>query len=200
MSDLDVSLIPAIIQDINTKEVLMLGYMNNEALKKTLGGPNVWFYSRSRQKLWEKGETSGNHLILKNITTDCDRDTLLIQVEPSGPSCHTGENSCFHQTEIKDLVWQNPNIFSDIFNIIEDRKNNPKEKSYVNSLLTKGSDHISQKVIEELCEAIVEFNSDNKERMIEETADLIFHIFALMSSKSINLNDIENEFIKRKKH
>tara|TARA_B100001996_G_scaffold86931_1_gene64316 strand:+ start:272 stop:874 length:603 start_codon:yes stop_codon:yes gene_type:complete len=200
MSDLDVSLIPAIIQDINTKEVLMLGYMNNEALKKTLGGPNVWFYSRSRQKLWEKGETSGNHLILKNITTDCDRDTLLIQVEPSGPSCHTGENSCFHQTEIKDLVWQNPNIFSDIFNIIEDRKNNPKEKSYVNSLLTKGSDHISQKVIEELCETIVEFNSNNKKRMVEETADLIFHIFALMSSKSISLNDIENEFSKRKKH
>ena len=200
MSDLDVSLIPAIIQDINTKEVLMLGYMNNEALKKTLGGPNVWFYSRSRQKLWEKGETSGNHLILKNITTDCDRDTLLIQVEPSGPSCHTGENSCFHQTEIKDLVWQNPNIFSDIFNIIEDRKNNPKEKSYVNSLLTKGSDHISQKVIEELCETIVEFNSNNNKRMVEETADLIFHIFALMSSKSISLNDIENEFSKRKKH
>ena len=200
MSDLDVSLIPAIIQDINTKEVLMLGYMNNEALKKTLGGPNVWFYSRSRQKLWEKGETSGNHLILKNITTDCDKDTLLIQVEPSGPSCHTGENSCFHQPELKHLAWQNPNIFSEVFNIIEDRKNNPKEKSYVNSLLTKGDDHISQKVIEELCEAIVEFNSDNKERMIEETADLIFHIFALMSSKSINLNDIENEFIKRKKH
>ena len=111
MSDLDVSLIPAIIQDINTKEVLMLGYMNNEALKKTLEGPNVWFYSRSRQKLWEKGETSGNHLILKNITTDCDRDTLLIQVEPSGPSCHTGENSCFYQPELKDLVWYNPNIF-----------------------------------------------------------------------------------------
>ncbi len=200
MSDSDVSLIPAIIQDINTKEVLMLGYMNNEAFKKTLEGPNVWFYSRSRQKLWEKGETSGNHLILKNITTDCDKDTLLIQVEPAGPSCHTGENSCFHQPELKDLVWQNPNIFSDVFNIIEDRKNNPKEKSYVNRLLTKGNDHISQKVIEELCETIVEFNSDNKERMIEETADLIFHIFALMSSKSINLNDIENEFSKRKKH
>ncbi|MEC7881192.1 MAG: bifunctional phosphoribosyl-AMP cyclohydrolase/phosphoribosyl-ATP diphosphatase HisIE [Chloroflexota bacterium] len=200
MSNSDVNLIPAIIQDINTKEVLMLGYMNSEALKKTLEGPNVWFYSRSRQKLWEKGETSGNHLILKNITTDCDKDTLLIQVEPSGPSCHTGENSCFHQPELKHLAWQNPNIFSEVFNIIEDRKNNPKEKSYVNSLLTKGDDHISQKVIEELCEAIVEFNSDNKERMIEETADLIFHIFALMSSKSINLNDIENEFIKRKKH
>jgi len=200
MSDSDVSLIPAIIQDINTKEVLMLGYMNNEAFKKTLEGPNVWFYSRSRQKLWEKGETSGNHLILKNITTDCDKDTLLIQVEPAGPSCHTGENSCFHQPKLKDLVWQNPNIFSDVFNIIEDRKNNPKEKSYVNRLLTKGNDHISQKVIEELCETIVEFNSDNKERMIEETADLIFHIFALMSSKSINLNDIENEFSKRKKH
>ncbi len=200
MSDLDVSLIPAIIQDINTKEVLMLGYMNNEALKKTLEGPNVWFYSRSRQKLWEKGETSGNHLILKNITTDCDKDTLLIQAEPSGPSCHTGENSCFHQSELKHLVWHDSNIFSDIFNIIEDRKNNPKEKSYVNSLLTKGSDHISQKVIEELCETIVEFNSDNKKRMIEETADLIFHIFALMSSKSITLNDIEKEFNKRKKH
>ena len=200
MSNSDVNLIPAIIQDINTKEVLMLGYMNSEALKKTLEGPNVWFYSRSRQKLWEKGETSGNHLILKNITTDCDKDTLLIQVEPSGPSCHTGENSCFHQPELKHLAWQNPNIFSEVFNIIEDRKNNPKEKSYVNSLLTKGDDHISQKVIEELCEAIVEFNSDNKERMIEETADLIFHIFALMSSKSINLNDIENEFSKRKKH
>jgi len=200
MSDSDFSLIPAIIQDIKTKEVLMLGYMNNEALKKTLEGPNVWFYSRSRKKLWEKGETSGNHLIVKKITTDCDKDTLIIQVEPSGPSCHTGKNSCFHQSELKKLVWQNPNIFSDIFNIIEDRKNNPKEKSYVSSLISKGNDHISQKVIEELCETIVEFNSDNKERMIEETADLIFHIFALMSSKSINLNDIETEFKKRKKH
>ena len=98
------------------------------------------------------------------------------------------------------MTWQNSDIFSDIFNIIEDRKKNPKEKSYVSSLLTKGNDHISQKVIEELCETIVEFNADNKERMIEETADLIFHIFALMSSKSINLDDIENEFNKRKKH
>ena len=200
MSDLDVSLIPAIIQDIKTREVLMLGYMNNEALKKTLTGPNVWFYSRSRQKLWEKGETSGNHLVVKNIATDCDKDVLLIQVDASGPSCHTGKNSCFHQSELKHLVWQNPNIFADIFNVIEERKNNPKEKSYVTSLLTKGDDHISQKVIEELCETIVEFNSDNKERMVEETADLIFHIFALMSSKSINLYDIENEFNKRKKH
>ena len=200
MSNLSESLIPAIIQNINTKEVLMLGYMNNEAFNKTIEGPNVWFYSRSRQKLWEKGETSGNHLIVKNITTDCDKDTLLVQVEPIGPSCHKGEKSCFHESELKDLTWQNSDIFSDIFNIIEDRKKNPKEKSYVNSLLTKGNDHISQKVIEELCETIVEFNADNKERMIEETADLIFHIFALMSSKSINLDDIENEFNKRKKH
>ena len=98
--------------NINTKEVLMLGYMNNEAFNKTIEGPNVWFYSRSRQKLWEKGETSGNHLIVKNITTDCDKDTLLVQVEPIGPSCHKGEKSCFHESELKDLTWQNSDIFS----------------------------------------------------------------------------------------
>lgn len=202
MSKFDERLIPAIIQNFETKEVLMLAYMNNEALTKTLKGPNVWFYSRSRKKLWEKGETSGNHLIVKNISTDCDMDTLLIQVDPQGPACHTGKNSCFHKSNFENMKWGNSNSINEIFNIIQDRKNNPKEGSYVSSLLNKGNDFISQKIIEEFCESIIEFNSkkENSVRIIEEISDLIFHILVLMSSKSITLDDINEEFEKRKKH
>ena len=196
MSDSDFSLIPAIIQDIKTKEVLMLGYMNNEALKKTLEGPNVWFYSRSRKKLWEKGETSGNHLIVKKITTDCDKDTLIIQAEPSGPSCHTGKNSCFHQSELKKLVWQNPNIFSDIFNIIEDRKNNPKEKSYTNSLLADKKLCVS-KVKEEINELIESVEKDTNK--IHEAADVMYHLLVYLEANEINIEHVMEELNKRKK-
>ena len=195
-------LIPVIIQHYKTLEVLTLAYMNNEALQKTLKGPDVWFYSRSRKSLWHKGETSGNYLRVKNITTDCDKDALLIKVDPTGPSCHTGNESCFSDSDHKDLNFSSTDFINELMNTINNRKDNPKKGSYVNKLFKNGPDYISQKVIEELCETIVEFNSKDKgsARLIEEISDLLFHLLILMSSKSISLDDLENELNSRKKN
>ncbi len=195
-------LIPVIIQHYKTLEVLTLAYMNNEAFQKTLNGPDVWFYSRSRKSLWHKGETSGNYLKVKNITTDCDKDTLLIKVDPTGSSCHTGNKSCFFENNIKGLNFGGTDFINELMNTINDRKSNPKKNSYVNKLFENGPDYISQKVIEELCETIVEFNSKNTNlsRLTEEISDLLFHLLILMSSKSITIDDLENELNSRKKN
>ena len=202
MKNFETALIPAIIQDFNTKEVLMFGYMNDEALKKTIKGPNVWFYSRSKKRLWEKGESSGNNLVVEKIMTDCDNDALLIIVKPKGPTCHTGSISCFNDNILEGLQFSNPTIFNELFNIIENRKNNPDKKSYTSTLFSEGNDLISQKVIEELCELIVEFNSTkkNNERIIEEACDLLFHLMVMISFKGINFNDLSAELEERKKH
>ena len=195
-------LIPVIIQHYRTLEVLTLAYMNKESFQKTLSGPDVWFYSRSRKSLWHKGETSGNYLRVKNITTDCDKDALLIKVDPDGPSCHTGNTSCFSENNTKDLNFGRTDFINELMNTINDRKDNPKKDSYVNKLFENGPDYISQKVIEELCETIVEFNSKEKNlsRLVEEISDLLFHLLILMSSKSISIDDLENELNSRKKN
>ena len=179
-----------------------MGYMNSEAIKKTITGPNVWFYSRSKKRLWEKGETSKNYLEVVGITTDCDKDVLLITVNPMGPTCHTGKTMCFHDTNLDNLNFADSNIVNEIFEVIENRKNNPESKSYTSKLFSEGNDLISQKVIEELCELIVEYNSteENSTRIVEEACDLLFHFMVLISSKNINFNDISKEFEKRKKH
>ncbi len=202
MENLETNLIPVIIQHSENKDVLMLGYMNNEALKKTVKSKHVWFYSRSKKRLWEKGESSGNYLKLIDIKSDCDKDALLILAKPEGPTCHTGKDSCFYNDETNDLKYSNPTILNELFEIIDERKNNPSINSYTSKLFSKGKDLISQKVIEELCELIVEYNSNEKNslRVIEEACDLLFHLMVLLSSKDLSIYDISKELEKRKKH
>ena len=202
MKNLETNLIPVIIQHSENKDVLMLGYMNNEALKKTVKSKNVWFYSRSKKRLWEKGESSGNYLKLIDIKSDCDKDALLILAKPAGPTCHTGKDSCFYNNTTNGLKYSNPTILNELFEIIDERKINPRNDSYTSKLFSGGKELISQKVIEELCELIVEYNSndENSLRVIEEACDILFHLMVLLSSKDLNIDDISTELEKRKKH
>jgi phosphoribosyl-ATP pyrophosphohydrolase/phosphoribosyl-AMP cyclohydrolase len=179
-------LIPAIIQDSETKNVLMLGYMNKEAYQKTVETGKVTFYSRSKQRLWTKGEESGNFLNLVDIKNDCDEDSLLIQAKPVGPTCHTGAATC----------WQEPNsqeygFISNLENTIKSRRENAdSEKSYVASLFEKGINKIAQKVGEEAVEVVIEAKDDNDELFLSESADLLFHYLILLQAKGFQLNDV----------
>jgi phosphoribosyl-ATP pyrophosphohydrolase/phosphoribosyl-AMP cyclohydrolase len=177
-------LIPAIIQHYATRTVLMLGYMNEEALAITKETGKVTFFSRSKKRLWTKGEESGNFLLLKSIAVDCDRDTLLIQAEPIGPTCHTGTDTCFGNTGAIGFVHQ-------LQRIIEDRKANPSEKSYTSSLFEKGINKIAQKVGEEAIETVIEAKDDNDELFLNESADLLFHYLVLLTAKGKSLKDVE---------
>lgn len=196
----DNGLIPAIIQDINTNEVLMMAYMNEESLQKTLATKQTWFYSRSRKKLWNKGETSGNFQKLKSMKYDCDADTLLIQVEPMGPSCHTGENSCFF-TSILDSSdsASNVGIMNKLYKLIEQRKENPQEGSYTNYLFDSGIDKILKKVGEENAETIIAAKNNSKDELIYETSDLFYHLLVLLVNQGVTLEDIFTELQKRHK-
>ncbi|MDG1711999.1 MAG: bifunctional phosphoribosyl-AMP cyclohydrolase/phosphoribosyl-ATP diphosphatase HisIE [Flavobacteriaceae bacterium] len=178
-------LLPAIIQDVNTRTVLMLGYMNEEALTKTQESGNVTFYSRSKNRLWTKGEESGNFLELVSIKEDCDQDSLLIQVKPKGPTCHKGSDTC----------WDSKNESSFGFLVeleatIKSRKENNSEDSYVASLFRKGINKIAQKVGEEAVETVIEAKDDNKELFLNESADLLFHYMILLQAKGYTLTDI----------
>ncbi len=177
-------LVPAIIQHYATKSVLMLGYMNKEALAKTQELEKVTFYSRSKQRLWTKGEESGNFLLLKSIEVDCDNDTLLILAEPVGPTCHKGTDTCFGNAEASGFVHQ-------LQRIIEDRKANPSQKSYTTSLFEKGINKIAQKVGEEAVETVIEAKDDNDELFLNESADLLFHYLVLLTAKGKTLEDVE---------
>ena len=179
-------LIPAIIQDSETKTVLMLGYMNAESYQKTLDTKKVTFYSRSKQRLWTKGEESGNFLNLIDIKNDCDNDTLLIQVKPEGPTCHTGSDTCWQETN-------NPNygFISTLENTIKIRRENAdSEKSYVASLFEKGINKIAQKVGEEAVEVVIEAKDNNDDLFLSESADLLFHYLILLQAKGFQLNDV----------
>lgn len=176
-------LVPAIIQDINTSAVLMLGYMNKEALEKTLSSGKVTFYSRSKQRLWTKGEESGNFLHLKSIKLDCDQDTLLIKVIPQGPTCHKGTGTCWGEENRKSTLAY-------LEDTIKDRKNNPGDQSYVSSLFKKGINKIAQKVGEEAVEIVIEAKDDNDELFLNEGADLLFHYLILLEAKGYSLSDI----------
>ncbi|SKC84937.1 bifunctional phosphoribosyl-AMP cyclohydrolase/phosphoribosyl-ATP diphosphatase HisIE [Maledivibacter halophilus] len=194
-------LIPAIIQDHVTKDVLMLGYMNEESLKLTLETKKTWFFSRSRQKLWNKGETSGNFHIVKNIKYDCDKDTLLIEVKPMGPTCHTGENSCFHKSIYKEKT-SNPEalkVVDLLYERILQRKKKPIEGSYTKYLFEEGVDKILKKVGEETSEVIIASKNDDKEEIIYETSDLIYHLLVLLADKDVTVNEIREELYKRYK-
>jgi len=188
-------LIPAIIQDSETKNVLMLGYMNEESLQKTIETQKVTFFSRSKQRLWTKGEESGNFLNLVDIKNDCDGDTLLIQVKPVGPTCHTGADTCW-QEENKE----NFGFLSNLENTIKIRRENAdSEKSYVASLFEKGINKIAQKVGEEAVEVVIEAKDDNDDLFLSESADLLFHYLILLQAKGFQLNDIVDVLKKRQK-
>ncbi len=179
-------LVPAIIRDADTKAVLMLGYMNKESLEVTLNTGFVTFYSRSKNRLWKKGEESGNVLHLKGIKSDCDHDTLLIDVKPQGSVCHTGSDSCWNE-ENKAAEWQ---FLTQLQNIINDRAVNKNEKSYTSSLMTAGVNKIAQKVGEEAVEVIIEAMADNHDRLLEESADLLYHLLVLLNYKNLTLKDV----------
>nr|WP_298998717.1 bifunctional phosphoribosyl-AMP cyclohydrolase/phosphoribosyl-ATP diphosphatase HisIE [uncultured Allomuricauda sp.] len=179
-------LVPAIIQDAQTKNVLMLGYMNQEAFEITQKTQKVTFFSRSKQRLWTKGEESGNFLHLVDIKNDCDRDTLLIAVKPEGPTCHKGDDTCWAQAN-----KQSYGFLSDLEDIITSRKENAEDaKSYVASLFRKGINKIAQKVGEEAVETVIEAKDDNDDLFLNESADLLFHYLILLQAKGYKLNDI----------
>ena len=179
-------LIPAIIQDSETKSVLMLGYMNAESYQKTLDTKKVTFYSRSKQRLWTKGEESGNFLNLVDIKNDCDNDTLLIQVKPEGPTCHTGSDTCWQESNNQEYGF-----LSKLENTIKTRRENAdSEKSYVASLFEKGINKIAQKVGEEAVEVVIEAKDNNDHLFLDESADLLFHYLILLQAKGFELNDV----------
>ena len=177
-------LVPAIIQDATTNKVLMLGYMNEAALKKTQQEERVTFFSRSKQRLWTKGETSGNFLKVLSITKDCDDDTLLIKVHPVGPVCHTGTDTCFKETN------QSDNFLLHLEQVIQNRRDQPSDKSYTTSLFKKGINKVAQKVGEEAVELVIEAKDDNKELFMGEAADLMYHYLVLLAAKNFELREV----------
>ena len=187
-------LIPAIVQDYKTNEVLMLAYVNEEAYQRMLETNQTCFFSRSRNELWHKGETSGHFQNIKGMYLDCDLDTIF--VEQIGAACHTGAYSCFFN-EI--MAYDNTNIFRSLSNLIENRKQNPVEKSYTNYLLDQGVDKICKKVGEEASETIIAAKNDDKEELIGEISDLFYHVFVLMNNQGVTLDDIENKLKDRHK-
>ena len=188
-------LIPAIIQDSETKSVLMLGYMNAESYQKTLDTKKVTFFSRSKQRLWTKGEESGNFLNLVDIKNDCDNDTLLIQVKPEGPTCHTGSDTCWQKSNNQEYGF-----LSKLEDTIKVRRENAdSEKSYVASLFKLGINKIAQKVGEEAVEVVIEAKDDNDDLFLDESADLLFHYLILLQAKGFILNDVVQVLKNRQK-
>lgn len=186
-------LVPAIIQDATTKVVLMLGYMNEEALKKTQETGLVTFFSRSRQCLWTKGETSGNYLHLVDIKVDCDNDTLLIQVTPDGPTCHKGTDTCWGEEN-----KPNPLLFlSELSDFIEKRHEEMPEGSYTTSLFKDGLNRMAQKVGEEALELVIEATNGTNERLIYEGSDMLYHLIVLLTSKGLRIEDMARELMER---
>lgn len=189
-------LLPAIVQDASSGKVLTLAYMNKESLLKTIETNETWFFSRSRQELWNKGETSGNKQKVIQISYDCDQDALLVQVEPAGPACHKNEVSCFHNTlYTNELPVQE--IIPQIVERIKDRRENPVEGAYTTYLFNKGIDKILKKVGEESSEVIIAAKNEDKEEMTAEISDLTYHVLVLMEQSGVSIADIKNELMKR---
>ncbi len=181
-------LVPAIIQDANTKHVLMLGYMNEEAYTKTIDTKNVTFYSRSKQRLWTKGEESGNFLELIDVKIDCDNDTLLVYANPKGPTCHTGSDTCWNAKNEQEYGF-----ITQLERVIQSRKENLNDSdSYVASLFRKGINKVAQKVGEEAVEVVIEAKDTNDTLFLDESADLLFHYLILLQAKGFKLNDVIN--------
>ncbi|GJQ64080.1 MAG: histidine biosynthesis bifunctional protein HisIE [Melioribacteraceae bacterium] len=186
-------LIPAIITDYITREVLMLGYMNKSSIEETINSGKVTFFSRSKKRLWKKGETSGNFLNLKSVTADCDNDTLLISVIPEGPVCHNGTYTCFNGE------FNNLGFLNQLEEIIKQRKDTLPENSYTTKLFKSGENRIIQKVGEEAIETVIAAKNNDREEIVEETSDLIFHLMVMLAEKNISLNDITTNLRNRHK-
>jgi len=178
-------LVPVIIQDATTRKVLMLGYMNEEAYTKTKAGGKVTFFSRTKNRLWTKGETTGNFLNVVDIKLDCDQDTLLIKVTPDGPTCHTGTDTCWYEDNNGRTFF-----IEKLASVIKDRKNNPTDVSYTASLFKKGINKIAQKVGEEAVEIVIEAKDNNDDLFKGEAADLLYHYLILLEAKNIPLDDV----------
>ncbi len=186
-------LLPAIIQDDKTLKVLMLGYLNKESLSLTLSTNLVHFYSRTKQRIWKKGEESGNELHVVSLKEDCDVDTLLIKVNPVGPVCHKGDDTCFEE------INEPENFINKIENIIENRKKRPIDSSYVSKLFSEGTNKIAQKLGEEAVELVIEAKDDNDDMFLNESADLLFHYLILLQQKGYKFNDVVNVLKSREK-
>jgi hypothetical protein len=186
-------LVPAIIQDAVTKNVLMLGYMNQEAYRKTIETKKVTFWSRERKCLWTKGETSGNYLNLVNIKNDCDNDTLLISVQPEGPTCHTGTDTCWGETNN-----YNPILFlSELQDFINQRYHDMPEDSYTTRLFKKGVNRIAQKVGEEALETVIEATAGTKDKLVYEASDMLYHLIVLLTNKGLRIENLAQELLER---
>ena len=201
---------PAIVQDADSGRVLTLAYMNKEALERTLKGPDVWFYSRSRQELWHKGETSGNYLKVHSAALDCDGDTILVQVKPTGPACHTGQESCFFTdipgagtgaSETPEAEYAvGPGVLTELAEVIEDRRRTPKNGSYTASLMEGGVERVAQKVVEEAGEvAIAAVGPEAAGRLGPEVADLLYHTLVLLSAAGVSPDAAWDELRARRK-
>jgi len=187
-------LVPAVVQDVDTRNVLMLGFMNENAFAATNDSGRVTFYSRSKKRLWEKGEVSGNTLLVRSIRVDCDGDTLLIEAEPRGPVCHTGETTCFGEPA--------DNAFTELSRLqktIRERRNADPNDSYVAKLFSRGINKIVQKFGEEAVELVIEAKDDDREKLIGEAADLLFHYLVLLEARSIGLDDVTAELARRRR-
>tara|TARA_B100001063_G_scaffold69843_1_gene63909 strand:+ start:6416 stop:7006 length:591 start_codon:yes stop_codon:yes gene_type:complete len=185
-------LVPAIIQDKTTNCVLMLGYMNQEAVDLTNSSGNVHFFSRSKNRIWMKGETSGNILELHSIKADCDNDALLVKVSPMGPTCHKGDDTCWEEANEKNFLYE-------LEDIIQERVSNPSSSSYVSTLFDKGIDKIAQKVGEEATELVIASKNTDNKLFIEESADLLFHFLLILQKKGFKINDVITELKTRNK-
>lgn len=193
----DQGLIPAIVQDEQTGSVLMLAYMNAEALEKTLETKETWFYSRSRQELWHKGATSGNRQKVNRLTLDCDSDAILVEVTPMGPACHTGEDTCFYQTAFEEQDAKRE-IIHELTGEIKHRKDNPVEGSYTSYLFREGIDKVLKKVGEESSEVIIGAKNEDKQELTSELSDLVYHSLVLMEISGVSVDDVKTELLKRR--
>jgi phosphoribosyl-AMP cyclohydrolase / phosphoribosyl-ATP pyrophosphohydrolase len=190
-------LVPAVVQDVETKEVLMLAYMNKDALKQTIATRKATYFSRSRQQLWEKGETSGNTQKVVGLSYDCDADTILLQVEQTGVACHTGEQQCFFNNVI--AAPKKEDIILELYSLIETQKEQQEDGSYTGYLFKSGIDKILKKVGEETSEVIIAAKNNDKNELINETSDLVYHLLVLLAKANISPTAIKSELAKRRK-
>lgn len=198
----DHGLIPAIVQDASTREVLMVAYMNAQAVQKTLNGPDAWFFSRSRNELWHKGETSGNFLRVVEVRTDCDSDTLLVLVNPVGPACHTGNRNCFFEeplANLADATGASASVLDELYNVIAQRKRDRPEGSYTTKLFADGPPRIAQKVVEEAGEVAIASVARDGGNTAEEVADLLYHTLVLLAATDVDPAEVWTELAKRRK-
>src|SRR5699024_9873229 len=190
-------LIPAIIQDVRTNDVLTLAYMNKESLAKTIESGETWFFSRKRQELWHKGETSGNRQLVRDIRYDCDADSLLVKVAPLGPACHTGQKTCFYHTLLNRDDTPEEITLSELAALIRQRRHEAREESYTTYLFDKGIDKILKKVGEETSEVIIGAKNADRDEIVWEMADLTYHTLVLMELMGVSISDIKQELAKR---